>query len=83
MLGVAANLALLGLFKYADFAVGTLNAVVGDAFSLPGLALPLGISFFTFHAISYLIDVHRGGVAPNRNLHSVAVHIVAPARLKP
>ena len=58
MLGVAANLALLGLFKYADFAVGTLNAVVGDAFSLPSLALPLGISFFTFHAISYLIDVN-------------------------
>ena len=46
--------------------IGTLNAVLpaGDAFALPGLALPLGISFFTFHAISYLIDVHRGEVAP-------------------
>ena len=55
------NLALLGLFKYADFVVGTLNAVLpaGASLSLPGLALPLGISFFTFHAISYLIDVHR------------------------
>jgi len=75
-LGVAANLALLGLFKYADFTVGTLNAVVGtDTFALPGLALPLGISFFTFHSISYLIDVHRGGVAPNRSLLAVAVYI--------
>ena len=74
-LGVAANLALLGLFKYADFAVGTLNAILGDTFALPGLALPLGISFFTFHAISYLLDVHRGGVTPNRNLLSVAVYI--------
>jgi len=74
-LGIAANLALLGLFKYADFAVGTLNAIFGDVFALPGLALPLGISFFTFHAISYLIDVHRGAVAPNRNLLSVAVYI--------
>jgi D-alanyl-lipoteichoic acid acyltransferase DltB (MBOAT superfamily) len=74
-LGIAANLALLGLFKYADFAVGTLNAVLGDTFSLPGLALPLGISFFTFHAVSYLVDVHRGGVAPNRNLLSVAIYI--------
>ena len=75
-LGIAANLALLGLFKYADFAVGTINALVGaDAFALPGLALPLGISFFTFHAISYLVDVHRGGVAPNRSLLAVAVYI--------
>ena len=74
-LGVAANLALLGLFKYGDFAVGTLNTVLGDTFALPGLALPLGISFFTFHAISYLVDVHRGGVAPNRNPLSVAIYI--------
>ena len=75
-LGIAANLALLGLFKYADFAVGTINAFVGaDTFALPGLALPLGISFFTFHAISYLIDVHRGGVTPNRSLLAVAVYI--------
>ena len=49
--------------------------MLGDTFALPGLALPLGISFFTFHAISYLIDVHRGGVAPNRNLLSVAIYI--------
>jgi alginate O-acetyltransferase complex protein AlgI len=74
--GVAANLLLLGLFKYADFALGTLNAVLReDAFALPGLALPLGISFFTFHAISYLIDVHRGEVAANRSPLQVAVYI--------
>ena len=74
--GVTVNLALLGLFKYADFAVGTLNAALGDAaFASPGLALPLGISFFTFHAISYLIDVYRRGVQANRSLLSVAVYI--------
>jgi D-alanyl-lipoteichoic acid acyltransferase DltB (MBOAT superfamily) len=74
--GVAANLALLGLFKYADFAVGSLNAVFGtNTFALPGIALPLGISFFTFHAISYLVDVYRGGVKPNRSLLEVAVYI--------
>jgi D-alanyl-lipoteichoic acid acyltransferase DltB (MBOAT superfamily) len=71
---VAANLVILGLFKYADFAIGTLNGLIGDAFALPGLALPLGISFFTFHAISYLVDVHRGA-APNRSLLAVAVYI--------
>jgi len=73
--GVAANLLLLALFKYADFAIGSLNAIAGETFALPGLALPLGISFFTFHAISYLVDVYRGGVAANRNLLSVAVYI--------
>ncbi len=74
--GVAANLLLLAVFKYADFAVGTLNAVAGrEAFALPGIALPLGISFFTFHAISYLVDVHRGEVKSNRSLLSVAVYI--------
>src|ERR1044072_1607749 len=73
-LAIAANLAALGVFKYADFAIGTVNAIAGPTFTLPGLALPLGISFFTFHAISYLVDVHRGA-APNRNLLEVAVYI--------
>jgi D-alanyl-lipoteichoic acid acyltransferase DltB (MBOAT superfamily) len=75
-IGVAVNLLLLGIFKYADFVVGTLNlALAGDPFALPGLALPLGISFFTFHSISYLIDVHRGQVVPNRDPLQVAVYI--------
>src|SRR5262249_42844842 len=75
-IAIAVNLALLGLFKYADFVAGSLNGIIGrETFALPGIALPLGISFFTFHAISYLVDVHRGGVAPNRNLLSVAVYI--------
>ena len=76
--GVAANLLILGLFKYADFAVATVNAVLpsgSSSFALPGLALPLGISFFTFHAISYLIDVQRRQVAANRDPLQVAVYI--------
>jgi D-alanyl-lipoteichoic acid acyltransferase DltB (MBOAT superfamily) len=75
-IGITVNLLLLGVFKYADFVVGTLNlAMPGDPFALPGLALPLGISFFTFHSISYLIDVHRGQVAANRNPLEIAVYI--------
>jgi alginate O-acetyltransferase complex protein AlgI len=76
-LAITANLLLLGVFKYADFAVGTFNAFLpaGSAFGLPGLALPLGISFFTFHSLSYLIDVHRGQVQANRNPLEVAVYI--------
>lgn len=73
-LAIAANLTVLGLFKYADFALGTVNAIASSTFTLLGLALPLGISFFTFHAISYLVDVYRG-VAPNRSLLAVAVYI--------
>jgi alginate O-acetyltransferase complex protein AlgI len=72
--GIAVNLLLLGIFKYADFIVGTIN-LAGASFSLPGLALPLGISFFTFHSISYLIDIHRGQVRANRSLLEVAVYI--------
>jgi D-alanyl-lipoteichoic acid acyltransferase DltB (MBOAT superfamily) len=74
---VGLNLATLGLFKYADFVVGALNVALpaGASFALPGLALPLGISFFTFHSISYLIDVHRREVAANGNPLQVAVYI--------
>ena len=75
---VALNLLLLGLFKYADFFIATLNVALPSEIgplSLPGLALPLGISFFTFHSISYLIDVHRRQVAPNANPVELAVYI--------
>jgi alginate O-acetyltransferase complex protein AlgI len=82
---VGINLLLLGVFKYADFAISGLNAVLpfGLSFTLPGLALPLGISFFTFHAISYLIDVHRGDVAANRSPLQVAVYITMFPQLVP
>ena len=62
-LAVAADLALLGLFKYADFAVANFDAFTGAAWPLPGLVLPLGISFFTFTQIAWLVDGSRGDVA--------------------
>ena len=58
--GVGANLALLAVFKYADFAVGNAAALAGLPLALPHIVLPLGISFFTFTQIAYLVDVHRG-----------------------
>ncbi len=58
-LGVAVNLAVLGVFKYADFFLANAAHVVGDAPPLLHLALPLGISFFTFTQIAYLVDVYR------------------------
>ena len=49
---VAVNLALLGVFKYAGLAVTTLNTICGTAFTVPEIALPIGISFFTFQIMS-------------------------------
>ncbi|BAF72485.1 MBOAT family O-acyltransferase [Sulfurovum sp. NBC37-1] len=58
--GIAANVALLGYFKYADFFIENVNYVAGSHLSLLHLALPLGISFFTFQQIAYLVDSSRG-----------------------
>lgn len=59
-LAATANLALLAWFKYTGFLLGNLNALLGWQISLPALAWPLGISFFTFQQIAYLVDVRRG-----------------------
>ena len=57
---LAANLALLGYFKYTNFFITTANAVVGTGWTLSSIALPLGISFFTFTQIAFLVDTYRG-----------------------
>lgn len=72
---VAANLAFLGVFKYADMLVASLNALAGTAIPLPGISLPIGISFYTFQALSYVIDVYRGEVAPQRSYPTVLLYI--------
>jgi len=59
-LSVAANLALLGYYKYANFFVENLNTLSGTSFHLQKIILPLGISFFTFTQIAYLVDAYRG-----------------------
>ncbi len=61
------NLGLLGIFKYADFAVEIFNTVTGLGVAKPGLALPIGISFYTFQTISYVIDVYRDEVKAQRS----------------
>jgi D-alanyl-lipoteichoic acid acyltransferase DltB (MBOAT superfamily) len=58
--GIGANLLLLGVFKYTDFAVRNAADLTGLPLALPHIVLPLGISFFTFTQIAYLVDVHRG-----------------------
>jgi alginate O-acetyltransferase complex protein AlgI len=62
ILSVVFNLGLLVVFKYTDFLIGTVNGVLGTAIPLTGIALPIGISFYTFQTLSYVIDVRRGKV---------------------
>jgi alginate O-acetyltransferase complex protein AlgI len=59
IVGIAANLSLLGIFKYAAFAVDVVNLIVVSKYSRPVIELPLGISFFTFTQIAYLVDAYR------------------------
>ncbi|MDD2767545.1 MAG: MBOAT family protein [Methylococcus sp.] len=58
--GICADLVLLGVYKYADFFIGSANAALGLNIELAKIVLPLGISFFTFTQIAYLVDVYRG-----------------------
>jgi D-alanyl-lipoteichoic acid acyltransferase DltB (MBOAT superfamily) len=58
--GIAFDLGLLAWFKYADFFVANVNAIAGTGWTLPGVVLPLGISFFTFTQIAFLVDAWRG-----------------------
>ena len=60
-------LGLLGWFKYADFAVENVNALLGTAIPLPKVILPIGISFYSFQILSYTIDVYRGKVEVQKN----------------
>ncbi|MBL8697719.1 MAG: MBOAT family protein [Alphaproteobacteria bacterium] len=62
VLGVAINLGVLGLFKYTDFIVETANLVAGAQITRPGLPLPLGISFFTFLQIAFLVDCRQRAI---------------------
>lgn len=59
---VVINLSVLAFFKYADFIIATVNGVFGVQWKLLGLGLPVGISFYTFQTMSYIIDLYRGEV---------------------
>lgn len=75
IVSVAIGLGLLGLFKYADFFIGSVNAVTGLSLPLLRLVLPIGISFYTFQCISYTVDVYRGEAAAQKNLISFGCYV--------
>lgn len=77
--GVAFNLLLLGFFKYANFLADTFNSLLSEptglVLDIPPIHLPLGISFFTFQAISYIVDVYRQETPVQRNFLNLGLYI--------
>ena len=71
---LAVNLGILFVFKYLTFTLGILNRL-GAAFVIPGIELPIGISFFTFQALSYVLDVHRDRGEVQRSPLKVGLYI--------
>jgi alginate O-acetyltransferase complex protein AlgI len=66
-LSITGNLLLLGAFKYSGFFVENINALFGLSLNVPRISLPIGISFYTFQTISYVVDVYRGEVKAQRS----------------
>ncbi len=74
-LSVVFSFLMLGYCKYADFFISSFNAVTGLSIPLLKIALPIGISFYTFQIVSYVIDVYRGDVSAQRNYVNLAAYI--------
>ncbi len=72
---VATSVAVLGFFKYSDFFIENVSAIVGGNFEPLGIALPIGISFYTFQTLSYTIDVYRGEAQVQKNFISLATYV--------
>ena len=72
---VILNLGVLVLFKYTGFLAESVNTIFGTAIPVPSIRLPIGISFFTFQAMSYVIDVYRGVTGAQKNFGKVLLYI--------
>lgn len=73
--GIGMNLIALVVFKYADFLTENINSLLGTELPLPNIKLPIGISFFTFQAISYLVDVYRRETKVQKSLIDLSLYI--------
>ncbi len=74
-LTVVANLSILFIYKYLNFTAGIIEGITGANFGIPQIALPIGISFFTFQAMSYVLDVYRDKGAVQKNILNVGLYI--------
>ena len=75
IISLVGNLGLLGVFKYLTMLLNTVNAVLPVAIPVPEIALPIGISFYTFQTMSYSIDVYRGKVKAQRNIINFGAYV--------
>ncbi|EML9735206.1 MBOAT family protein [Bacillus cereus] len=71
---IVMNIAILGYFKYANFLVDNINSILHTNIVLEKIPLPIGISFFTFHAMSYIIDIYKKKVDAQRNIFELALY---------
>lgn len=74
-LGIAANLLMLFYFKYFNFTISIIQKLLQRSFSFAEVILPIGISFFTFQSLSYVVDVYRGDVAVQKNPFKLGMYI--------
>lgn len=74
-LSVAVSVLTLGLFKYSDFFIESINSIFGTGVGALGLILPIGISFYTFQTMSYVIDVYRGNAKAQKNIVHLATYV--------
>lgn len=79
-LSLSVNLGILAVFKYANFIIDSSNSIIhssGFSYTIPGveLLLPVGISFYTFQSLSYMIDIHRGNLTPRKKLIDYALFV--------
>ena len=72
---LAIHIGALGLFKYSDFTINNINQIFGSKIPLLKLALPIGISFYTFQIISYVVDVYRGKVKAQKSFLKIATYV--------
>lgn len=72
---VVINLGMLAVFKYTGMIISTVNDITGASVPVPEITLPIGISFFTFQALSYVIDVYRGTVDVQKNYFNILLYI--------
>ena len=75
VISIVVNIGVLGVFKYAGFFVENINYVTGLSIHVPSITLPIGISFFTFQALSYVIDVYRKPEMVQKNLFKLILYI--------
>ncbi len=75
VLSIIINAGMLIFFKYANFTVDNINSLLGINISALKIALPIGISFYTFQTLSYTVDVYRGNVCAQKNIVDLATYI--------